>query len=566
MGPVTEIGEWIHGWKYRQKGESFREFSNRVAGALTETEEEFLVFRDVIGDQRFLPGGRVQSAVGSAREVTPYNCFVMDTIEDDSESILRVHSEAFQTMRLGGGVGYDFSRLRPNGDRIKTLDSVASGPVSFMGMFDAACKTIASAGHRRGAQMGVLRVDHPDIQEFVHAKQNTTNLTAFNVSVGITDKFMEAVLCDDKFSLHFDGEERGTIHARALWEQIMRSTWDWAEPGVLFVDRINDSNNLRYAEQISATNPCGEQPLPPNGACLLGSFNLVKYVVKSDDLGYRMDWAKLMADIPVVVRAMDRVIDIATYPLPAQEYEAKNKRRMGLGITGLANAGEVQGFPYGSPEFVQFTADVLKCIRDYAYRASIELAKEKGAFPLLDKARYLEEGTFASTLPDYIKADIREYGIRNSHLLSIAPTGTISISADNVSSGIEPVFSTRYDRTIQTEAGARVVPVEDYSVREWGVVPKTTAQCTAQDHLAVLLEAQKYVDSACSKTCNVNPDMSWEEFKDIYIKAWRGGAKGCTTFNPGGKRFGILVDPESQQAGEVLACYVDPETGERSCE
>ena len=565
MGPETEIGKWIHQWKYRQKGEDFREFSNRVSGALTETRDEFVTFRDIIRNQRFLPGGRIQSAVGSAREVTPYNCFVMDTIEDDTSSILKAHADAFNTMRLGGGVGYDFSRLRPAGDRIRSLDSIASGPVSFMGMFDAACKTISSAGHRRGAQMGVLRVDHPAIQEFIHAKQNSTNLTAFNVSVGITDEFMEAVRSGSRFTLRFNGESRGSVHAPTLWEQIMRSTWDWAAPGVLFIDRINKTNNLRYCETISATNPCGEQPLPPNGACLLGSFNLVKYVIPQE-VGYVFDWFALQEDISSVVRAMDRVIDVATYPLEEQELEAKNKRRMGLGITGLANAGEVLGFPYGSEAFLHFTRDIMRALRTNSYAASIRLAKEKGPFPLFKAEEYLAEGTFASTLPPYFVDQIKEHGIRNSHLISIAPTGTISISADNVSSGIEPVFSIRYDRTIQTETGARVVPVIDYAKRVWGVDGKTADQCTADDHLGVLLAVQEYVDSACSKTCNVSPDMPWEDFKAIYMKAWEGGAKGCTTFNPGGKRFGVLVAPENKEAEEPLACYVDPETGERSCE
>lgn len=561
MGPDTEIAEWIHAWKYRQKGESFREFSNRLAGGLTQTTVEFRAFREIIRDQRFLPGGRVQSAVGSAREVTPYNCFVMDTIEDDSDSILQAHSDAFHTMRLGGGVGYDFSNLRPNGDRIKSLDSIASGPVSFMGMFDAACKTISSAGHRRGAQMGVLRVDHPDIQEFIHAKQNSTNLTAFNVSVGITDEFMEAVRSDSRFTLRFDGEERGSVHAPTLWEQIMRSTWDWAEPGVLFIDRINELNNLRDIEYIAATNPCGEQPLPPNGACLLGSFNLVKYVRQG-----AFDWAAMMADIPHVVRAMDRVVDVATYPLPAQEREAKDKRRMGLGVTGLANAGEILGYPYGSPKFIQFTCDVMALLRNYTYSASADLALEKGSFPLFNVDQYLEDGTFASTLPDWVQNKIRQQGIRNSHLTSIAPTGTISISADNVSSGIEPVFSLRYDRTIQTETGQKVVPVEDYAKRVHGINGKTAGECSASDHMGVLLAAQRYVDSACSKTCNVSPDMPWEDFKAIYMDAWVGGAKGCTTFNAGGKRFGILVAPDEPETEEPLACYIDQKTGERSCE
>jgi len=565
VGPTTEIARWIHAWKYRGEREEFREYANRVAGALSDNTKHFREFRDILGHQRFLPGGRIQSAMGSLREATPYNCYVMDTITDDIGSILSVFGDAIETMRRGGGVGYDFSNLRPSGDRIKSLDSIASGPVSFMGIFDAGCKTVSSAGHRRGAQMGVLRVDHPDIERFIHAKQNSTNLTAFNVSIAITDEFMVAVQEDSYFTLKFEGEKRGEVHARTLWEQIMRSTWDWAEPGVLFIDQINRMNNLWYCEDIAATNPCGEQPLPPNGACLLGSFNLTKYVVIDEySQEASFDYDAFKRDIPPVVRAMDNVVDRARYPLPAQEHEAKSKRRMGLGITGLANAGEVLGHPYGSASFIKFERDVLEILRDDTYWTSVMLAQEKGAFPLYDK-RYLHS-VFIKTLPVDIQQGIAEHGIRNSHLTSIAPTGTISIAADNVSSGIEPVFSHRYDRTIETEGGAKVVPVEDYALREWSVRGKTANQCTAEDHMGVLLTAQAYVDSACSKTCNVSPDMPWEDFKGIYMAAWLGGAKGCTTFNPGGKRFGILVAPDEPEMEDPLACYINPDTGERSCE
>ncbi len=562
--PQTEIGEWMHSWKYRQKGESFKEFSNRVAQALQDSPQHFRDFREILRDQRFLPGGRIQSAMGSIRQATPYNCFVMETIDDNIGSILSVFSESIETMRRGGGVGYDFSNLRPFGDRIKTLDSISSGPISFMGIFDSGCKTVSSAGHRRGAQMGVLRVDHPDIESFILAKQNSTNLTAFNVSIAITDAFMEAVRDGRDFDLMFEGQNRGTVDARALWEKIMRSTWDWAEPGVLFIDRINEQNNLHYCETIAATNPCGEQPLPPNGACLLGSFNLTKYLLEKGDR-YVFNWSQMRADIAPVVRAMDNVVDRARYPLQAQEHEALSKRRMGLGVSGLANAGEALGYPYGSEGFLAFTGRVLKEIRDWTYLASIGLAREKGPFPLYDRDQYLE-GSFIKRLPPDIRKGIEQHGIRNSHLTSIAPTGTISIAADNISSGIEPVFSLRYDRTIQIEGGERVVSVEDYGRKFLGVDGKTAADCSADDHLGVLLTAQKYVDSACSKTCNVSPEMPWDDFKDIYMKAWEGGAKGCTTFNAGGKRFGILQAPSDPADEEPLACYIDPDTGERSCE
>ena len=565
IGPETDIAQWMHAWKYRSPGESFGEYGNRVASALQDSPEHFRQTRAILRDQRFLPGGRIQSAMGALRQSTPYNCFVMETINDDMSSILGVFGDSVETMRRGGGVGYDFSNLRPWGDRIKTLDSIASGPVSFMGIYDAGCKTVSSAGHRRGAQMGVLRVDHPDIERFINAKQNSTNLTAFNISIAITDEFMRAVEEGTDFTLRFEGEDRGSVDARALWESIMRSTWEWAEPGVIFIDTVNRLNNLWYCETIAATNPCGEHPLPPNGACLLGSFNLAKYVGTYASGKRHFDWAQFEADIPPIVRAMDNVVDRARYPLMAQEQEASSKRRMGLGVTGLATAGEALNHPYGSEGFLKFEARVLSKLRDAAYSASIELAKEKGPFPLYDRGEYMRS-KFIETLPTAIRQEMYEHGIRNSHLTSIAPTGTISITADNVSSGIEPVFSHRYDRTIQVEGGERVVAVEDYGQRVFGTHSKIATDCTADDHLGVLLTAQKYVDSACSKTCNVDPDMPWSEFKDIYMKAWKGGAKGITTFNPSGKRFGVLQAPDEPSVEEPLACYIDPDTGERSCE
>lgn len=579
-GPTLPVSEEIHAMKYRTKGETFKEAMTRVADALKDNEEHYKDFRQALLEQRFLPAGRVQAAMGAPRVVTAYNCFVSNTIPDSMDGIMQAASEAAETMRLGGGIGYDFSTLRPRGDHIRSLDSRSSGPISFMGIFDALCKTIASAGHRRGAQMGVLRVDHPDIEEFIKAKNNSTNLTQFNISVGVTDEFMEAVINDKMFDLRFDGRVYKTIRAKALWDDILRSTWDWAEPGILFIDRINRKNNLWYAEAIAATNPCGEQPLPPYGACLLGSFNLAKYIEWDRYFEhYFFNTELMMKDIPNVVRAMDNVIDRTFYPLEQQKLEAQNKRRMGLGVTGVANAGEALGYEYGSEEFLDWLGNVMSVIRDECYRASINLAKEKGAFPLFIADKYLES-EFAKTLPEDIRRDIFNIGIRNSHLLSVAPTGTISLSADNVSSGIEPVFSHFYDRTIQTFEGPKVERVEDYGYRVFGVSGKTANELSVFDHVKVLNVASRYVDSACSKTCNVGDEVTWGEFKQVYMEAYLGGASGCTTFRASGKRYGILnaaavedvAEPEEQAVDTFVneaeggACYYDPATGLRKCE
>ena len=558
FGPALPISEEIHKMKYRSVGESFKEAMTRVANALKDSDDHFDTFRNILYNQRFLPAGRVQSAMGAPRTVTPYNCFVSPTIEDSMEGIMAAATNAARTMQLGGGIGYDFSTLRPRGALIKSLDSKSSGPISFMGIFDAVCQTIASAGHRRGAQMGVLRVDHPDIEEFIRAKNNSTTLTGFNISVGVTDAFMNAVKTGDFFDLTFEGQVYKTVDARALWDDILRSTWDWAEPGILFIDRINQKNNLWYCETIAATNPCGEQPLPPNGACLLGSFNLTKYIRQdpyTDE--FSLDLKQLSADIPSVVRAMDNVVDRAVYPMPDQEKEAKDKRRMGLGVTGVANALETLGLKYGSKGFLDKLGEVMAIIRDQCYMASVALSAEKGSFPLYDNVKYLESN-FVKTLPDHIQAAIGMHGIRNSHLLSVAPTGTISLSADNVSSGIEPVFSHYYDRTIQTFDGPRIERVEDYAYRVYGIEGEKADDLSVFDHVAVLNLASHYVDSACSKTCNVGADVTWEQFKDVYMQAYDGGASGCTTFRASGKRYGILNASTNEDAAEP---QVEEDTG-----
>ena len=557
-GMTLPISDEIDAIKYRQTGEDFYSKVVRIAGALKDDPLHFETFKDVLRHMRFLPAGRVQNAMGAARQTTAFNCFVSGTIEDSMDSIMHRATQAAETMRRGGGIGYDFSRLRPRGDRIKSLDSKASGAISFMGIFDAVCQTIASSGHRRGAEMGVLRIDHPDIEEFITAKNNSDKLTGFNISIGVTDKFMRCLEDGEPFPLEYQGEVYKEVDPENLWDMVMRSTWDWAEPGVLFIDTINKMNNLRYCETIEATNPCGEQPLPPFGACLLGSFNLPKYVIDG-----KFDFGLYVNDIYQVVRAMDNIIDRTIYPLPEQKQEAKNKRRMGLGVTGLANAAEMCGHAYASDEFMEFTETVLETLRDHCYSASADLAEEKGSFPLYDEYNYMDS-KFVKTLPEWVQEKIKRQGIRNSHLTSIAPTGTISLTADNVSSGIEPPFSLFYDRTIQQFDGHTVERVEDYAYRQ-GVSGRTANEISAQEHLAVLALASQYVDSAVSKTCNVGDNVTYDEFKNLYYDAWKQGCKGITTFRAAGKRYGILNEVKEDEPN-VEACFIDPDTGLKSCE
>jgi len=449
-GPQNPHCDAIGAEKYRGQNEDFREATNRVAGFLQDNHDHYMAFRSILMEQRFMPPGRVQAGAGSLKNVTLYNCFVMPTIHDSfvdgpteaekiiersngyfhSESIMDVAKLAATTMRQGGGVGYDFSTLRPSGDIIKGVDSATDGPLAFAGILDMVCRATASAGNRRGAQMMVLRCDHPDIEKFIRAKQvmdsaipwDMRPLRGFNMSIAVTDELMEAVKGDKMFMLRFGGKNYREVNARALWDMIMRGTYDWAEPGVLFIDRINEMNNLYYCETIAATNPCGEQPLPPYGACLLGSFNLVKYLYKRDDAPlYGFDFEMLAADIPPVVRAMDNVIDRSRYPLPQQKQEAQRKRRMGLGVTGLANALEAMGLPYGTFEFIEFQDKLMEFIANKCYQASALLSAEKGSFPLYEAESYLKskfvKGLWADTI-----ALIKKHGIRNSHLTSIAPT------------------------------------------------------------------------------------------------------------------------------------------------
>lgn len=575
MNQIDQVRELVCAPKYLEEGESFKEGMSRIADALKDSPEHFKTCQEILLDRRFLPGGRVQASMGAARETTAFNCYVSPTILDSMEGIMDALAKAAETMRLGGGDGFDFSTLRPKGAMIKSLGSHSSGPISFMGIWDAMCETIKSAGHRRGAMMGCLRIDHPDVEEFITCKQKAGFLTNFNISVLVTDKFMHAVKNDLEFDLEFDGVVYKTVRAVYLWNKIMRNTWDHAEPGVLFIDTINRKNNLQYCEVISATNPCGEQPLPPNGACLLGSFNLTRYVHMNNmddildgttDVDVYFDYEQFEKDIPPIVQMMDNIIDRTIYPLEEQKIEAQNKRRMGLGITGLANAAEFLGLPYGSPEMLEFTEKVLSVLRDRCYKSSIELAKMKGSFPYLEREKFIRS-EFAKTLPEEIREEILTFGIRNSHLLSIAPTGTISLWAGNISSGIEPVFNHSYNRRVimpGVEGHVKEFYIEDYAYSEWGIKGKTSDEVSAKEHIDVLCLASNYVDSACSKTCNVGSEVDFDQFKDLYMMAYDGGASGCTTFRPDGFREGVLVTTEVKE-GDGAACFIDFETGERVC-
>src|SRR5579859_4473864 len=456
MTSLAAISQQIWDMKYRFKtaeGEpvdkTMEDTWRRVARALAVVEKEPArweeAFYHALEDFQFLPAGRIVAGAGTERTVTLFNCFVMGTIPDDMGGIFDQLREAALTMQQGGGIGYDFSTIRPKGAPVRGVGADASGPLSFMDVWDAMCRTIMSAGYRRGAMMATLRCDHPDIEAFIDAKREPGRLRMFNLSVLATDAFMAAVKSDASWPLVFGGTIYRTVRARELWDRIMQATYDYAEPGVIFIDRINRRNNLVYCETISATNPCGEQPLPPYGACLLGSINLASLVVDPFTAEARLDMERLRQVVPVAVRMMDNVIDVSRFPLEQQTHEARAKRRIGLGVTGLADALILCNVRYGSGRAVATTEQWMRAIERAAYLASTELAREKGAFPLFDKEKYLAGETVRGLDAD-VRAAIERHGIRNSLLTSVAPTGTISILADNVSSGLEPVFSFRYTR------------------------------------------------------------------------------------------------------------------------
>jgi len=515
-------------------------------------------FAHALAGHKFLPAGRILAGAGTGRAVTLFNCFVMGTITDSMDGIFGALREAALTLQQGGGIGYDFSTLRPRGALVKGVGADASGPVSFMEVWDAMCRTIMSAGSRRGAMMATLRVDHPDIEDFITAKRTPGRLSNFNLSVLVSDAFMAAVRADADWDLTFAGKTFSTVKAKALWERIMRSTYDYAEPGVIFIDRINGQNNLAYCENIAATNPCGEQPLPPYGACLLGSINLARLVRHAFEDNAALDMAELERLVATAVRMMDNAIDVSRFPLPQQQAEAKAKRRIGLGVTGLADALIFCRVRYGSPESIALIRTWLAAISHAAYRASMELAREKGAFPLFDARQYLARPHIAA-LPADIRDGIAKFGIRNALLTSIAPTGTISLFADNVSSGIEPVFAFSYKRKVtQPDGSKRDETVSDYAVRAFharfgadAALPAyfVTAQTLApSDHLAVQAAAQPFIDSAISKTINVPASISFDEFAHVYLEAYDSGCKGCTTYRPNDVTGSVLSVDEPQHA------------------
>ncbi|MFA7096480.1 MAG: adenosylcobalamin-dependent ribonucleoside-diphosphate reductase [Gammaproteobacteria bacterium] len=602
---VAEISRHVWDAKYRfREGDvihdaTIKDTWRRVARALASVEPKdqeswAQCFYELLQDFQFLPGGRIQAGAGTGRRVTLFNCFVMGIIEDSMSGIFEGLKEGAITMQQGGGVGYDFSTLRPHGIPAYSVGGVASGPVSFMRIWDTMCATVLSTGARRGAMMATLRCDHPDIEEFIDAKHDKRELRHFNVSVLVSDAFMEAVRRDDEWALVFPEKALGhayqgaetvmrrwsgeaepvpcrvlrKVRARALWSRIMNATYAYAEPGVLFIDRINQYNNLWYREHISATNPCGEIPLGPYGACNLGSLNLTRFVREPFSAAARLDLDAIRAAVPVAVRMLDNVVDASQFPLERQAQQARGTRRIGLGITGLGDALIMLGITYGNPESYATAVAVMKTICHAAYRASVDLAKEKGRFPFFERDKYLE-GAFVRNLPDDIRAGIAEHGIRNSHLTAIAPTGTISLLANNVSSGLEPVYDFSYRRRVLEADGTySEYELTDYAVALWrqlhGNEPLPPQFVRAHDvspeaHLDMQAALQPYVDNAISKTINVPEDYDLDAFQGLYQLAYDKGLKGCTTFRPN-PVTGAILEAIKGTAEGTHCCSLDRET------
>ena len=568
------ISQQIWDMKYRLKDQNgaFLEHTvedtwRRIAVALSKAEANpkkwESIFYDSLTDFKFLPAGRIIAGSGTARNVTLFNCFVMGVIPDSMSGIFDMLKEAALTMQQGGGIGYDFSTIRPKGSIVKGIAADASGPVSFMDVWDSMCRTIMSAGSRRGAMMATMRCDHPDIEEFIAAKSDSKKLRMFNLSVLVSDAFMEALKKGEDWRLTFNDKIYKVIKAADLWDKIMRATYNYAEPGVIFIDRINEANNLRYCETITATNPCGEQPLPPYGACLLGSINLAKLVEYPFGENAHLDVSQLENLVATAVRMMDNVIEVSQFPLEVQKLEALNKRRIGLGVTGLADALLMVGLRYGSDEAVEKTEEWMKLIARASYKASINLAKEKGAFSLFDHEKLIASGNMKQ-MDDDIKQAVRKFGIRNALLTSIAPTGTISLYAGNVSSGIEPVFAYSYTRKVLQNDGSHIEEeVVDYAVQMWrdkfgdAQLPDyfvSAQNLTPSDHVKMQAAAQKWVDSSISKTINCPEDISFDDFKEVYMQAYDTGCKGCTTYRPNevtGSVLSIASEEKSKSEKEI---------------
>ena len=574
---IAPISNQIWDAKYRLKDldgspvdrtieDSWRRVARALAAAETNPALWEQPFYEALQDFRFLPAGRILSGAGTDRRVTLFNCFVMGDIGDDLGSIFNHLREAALTMQQGGGIGYDFSSLRPKGAPVRGVGADASGPLSFMDVWDAMCRTIMSAGARRGAMMATMRCDHPDIEDFIAAKRQAGRLRNFNLSVLATDPFMAAVEADGDWPLVFGGQTYRTVRAKALFDHITRATYDYAEPGVLFIDRINTRNNLYYCETIRSTNPCAEQPLPPYGACLLGSINLARLVQHPFTPQARLDEAQLDGLVAVAIRMMDNTIDVSGFPLEQQRQEAVAKRRIGLGMTGLADALMMVGIRYGSCEAAELAGHWAHRINRAAYRTSARLAAEKGAFPLFDREPYLA-GVTVGELDDDVRELIAEHGIRNALLTSVAPTGTISLVADNVSSGIEPVFALAYTRKVLQPDGTRTEEeVSDYALRrfraqfgEAAALPDyfvTAQDLTPVEHIRMQAAVQRHVDSAISKTVNVPEDISFEAFQEVYLDAYRSGCKGCTTYRPNAITGSVLevkpAEPPKPTAQTVI--------------
>ena len=570
----TTLAREIWSAKYRSHADDacYDDTIARVAAAVAKAElpkeraRWERRFRAALADFRFVPAGRILAGAGTGRSVTLFNCFVMGEIDDSLAEIFGHLREAALTMQQGGGVGMDFSTIRPNGAPVRGVAADASGPLSFMDCWDAMCRTILSAGQRRGAMMGCLRIDHPDIEAFIDAKRDPLRFRNFNLSVLVTDAFMDALAADAEWPLLFGGETVRTVSARELWERLMRATYDCAEPGVIFIDQVNSRNNLAHCEQISASNPCGEQMLPPYGACLLGSINLARLVPTPFVPDAALDEKQLADLVHVAVRMLDNVIDISRYPLAHQEGEAKAKRRIGLGVTGLADALLFCGAPYGGEAALALTRRWLGRIKREAYRASAALAAEKGTFPLYDPI--MLDRPNLMDLDEETRAEIARHGLRNGCLTSIAPTGTTSLIAGNISSGIEPVFAHAYNRRIREADGSwREEAVEDYGLQVWkrlhgdAPVPEAlfvSAQTLSPaEHLAMQAAAQECIDSSISKTINCPEDIAFEEFAGVYCEAHRLGCKGLTTYRPNAVTGSVLsIDPPAEPQPPIEAPLV----------